>query len=124
MNNYINYKKFMTLQEFHEKALRTDYKDYADFHTGDVSPRLDYGTMGLVTESGKVMDIIKKTKKGLGPLKREAITEELSDVLWYLNLTIDELGISWDELMQACLQKIDTKYPADDPEKTKHIRNT
>lgn len=114
----------MTLQEFHEKALRTDYKDYTDFHTGDVSPRLDYGTMGLVTESGKVMDIIKKTKKGLGPLKREAITEELSDVLWYLNLTIDELGISWDELMQACLQKIDTKYPKDDPEKTKLIRNT
>ena len=113
----------MDLDLFKQAALRTDYASYNDFHTGDASPRLDYATMGLVTESAKILDILKKTKKNIQPLDREKVKEELGDIMWYLNLTLDELGFSFDEILQASLSKIDKKYPKDNPEKTKLIRN-
>ena len=76
-----------------------------------------------MTEAAKVLDIIKKTKKNIQPLDREKVKEELGDIVWYLNLTLDELGFSFDEVFQATLDKIDRKYPKDDQEKTKLIRN-
>jgi NTP pyrophosphatase (non-canonical NTP hydrolase) len=105
----------MDIKEYKDKALRTDYADYSDFHTGDVSARLDYASMGLVTESAKVLDIIKKSKKSLAPLDKDKLKEELGDLLWYLNLTLDELNISFDELMESSLAKIDRKHPEGDP---------
>lgn len=112
----------MDFQIYAQKALRTDYKTYEDFHTGDGSARLDYASMGLVTESAKILDIIKKTKKNLGPLDKEKIQEELGDLLWYLNLTLDELGMTFQDIMIANLEKIERKYPRDDLEKSKLIR--
>lgn len=105
----------MDLKTYTQKALRTDYKDYSDFHSGDASPRLDYATMGLVTESVKVLDLVKKSKKGLSPLYTDKVKEELGDLLWYMNLTLDELGISFEDLMQINLDKIDRKHPEGDP---------
>jgi NTP pyrophosphatase (non-canonical NTP hydrolase) len=104
----------MDIKEYKDKALRTDYADYRDFHTGDVSARLDYASMGLVTESAKVLDIIKKSKKSLAALDKDKLKEELGDLLWYMNLTLDELNISFDELMESSLAKIDRKHPEGD----------
>ncbi len=105
----------MDINEYKNKALRTDYADYSDFHIGDVSARLDYASMGLVTESAKILDIIKKSKKSLNSLDKAKIQEELGDLLWYMNLTLDELNISFDELMQSSIDKIDRKHPEGDP---------
>jgi NTP pyrophosphatase (non-canonical NTP hydrolase) len=105
----------MNLKDYKNQALRTDYADYTDFHTGDVSPRLDYATMGLVTESAKVLDLIKKSKKSLSPLDKDKVKEELGDLLWYVNLTLDELGMSFDEIMENSIAKINRKHPEGDP---------
>ena len=113
----------MDFETYKKQALRTDYKSYSDFHTGDVSARLDYASMGLVTESVKVLDIIKKTKKNLSRLNKEKVIEELGDLVWYLNLTLDELKLSFDEILSASLDKINKKYPKDDTDKTQLIRN-
>ncbi len=112
----------MDINEYGKKALRTDYKDYRDFHSGEVTPRLDYGAMGLVTESSKILDLIKKTKKNLSGLDKAKVTEELGDLLWYLNITIDELGLTFEDVAKNNLEKIDKKYPVNDPEKSKLIR--
>jgi len=112
----------MDINEYKKKALRTDYANYSDFHTGDVSARLDYSTIGLVTESSKILDLIKKSKKSLHPLDKQKIIEELGDLLWYLNLTLDELGISFEDIMEASLDKINKKYPEDDLNVSKLIR--
>ena len=104
----------MDIHDYSKKALRTDYADYSDFHTGDSSARLDYGVIGLVTESAKALDLIKKSKKNLTPLSKEKLIEELEDLLWYLNITIDELGLTFEDLMQNNLQKIERKYPLGD----------
>lgn len=105
----------MTLKDYKAQALRTDYADYTDFHTGASTPRLDYATMGLVTESVKVLDLVKKSKKALSPLDVVKVTEELGDLLWYFNLTLDELGMSFEDVMQASVDKINRKHPEGDP---------
>jgi NTP pyrophosphatase (non-canonical NTP hydrolase) len=105
----------MNLKDYKKQALRTDYADYSDFHTGDASPRLDYASTGLVTESAKVLDLIKKSKKAISPLDKEKVKEELGDLLWYFNLTLDELNISFDEIMENSIAKINRKHPEGDP---------
>ncbi len=112
----------MDINQYKKKALRTDYADYSDFHTGDVSARLDYGAIGLVTESSKILDLIKKSKKSLHPLEKQKVIEELGDLLWYLNLTLDELGLSFEDVMEANLDKISKKYPENDSNVSKLIR--
>jgi NTP pyrophosphatase (non-canonical NTP hydrolase) len=112
----------MDIATYQKLALRTDYADYADFHTGDVTARLDYGVMGLVTESAKVLDLVKKSKKSLAPLQTQAVIEELGDLLWYLNVTLDELQIPFETIMEANLAKITKKYPTDDPKLAGLIR--
>jgi NTP pyrophosphatase (non-canonical NTP hydrolase) len=101
----------MDFETYRQAALRTDYSTYDDYHTGAVSPRLDYATIGLVTEAAKILDIIKKSKKSLKSLDREGLKEELGDLLWYFNLTLDEASLSLTEIMTANLEKIEKKYP-------------
>ncbi|HVX92556.1 MAG TPA: nucleoside triphosphate pyrophosphohydrolase family protein [Candidatus Dojkabacteria bacterium] len=101
----------MDLQEYKKKALSTDHKDYSQFHTGESTARLDYGTIGMATCSAKILNFVKKTKMNAKPLDREAITEELGDLLWYMNLTIDELGITFEDVMKNNIEKISKIYP-------------
>ncbi|QQR93614.1 hypothetical protein IPJ91_00460 [bacterium] len=49
------------------------------------------------------------------------IYKELGDLLWYLNLVLDELEISFEELMEMSIARIDKKYPKSDPEACKDI---
>ncbi len=112
----------MNIEDYKKEALRTDYTDYSDFHTGDSSPRLDYATIGLVTSSAKILNIVKKTKKKLNPLDKNAALEELGDLLWYFNLTLDELGFTFDEVIKNNLDKIKKKYPTGDADVSKMIR--
>lgn len=112
----------MTIDDYKSKALRTDYKNYDDFHTGEATPRLDYASIGLTTSAAIILDLIKKSKKGK-QLNRDKIKEELGDLFWYLNLFLDEFGESFESIMEASIEKIDRKYPKDDPEKTKDIIN-
>lgn len=112
----------MDIHEYSKKALRTDYADYSNFHTGDSSPRLDYGAIGLVTESAKVLDLIKKSKKNINPLAKDKLKEELGDLLWYMNLVINELNLTFTDLMESNLEKIERKYPVNDIELNKLIR--
>jgi NTP pyrophosphatase (non-canonical NTP hydrolase) len=110
------------MQEYSKKALRTDYKTYDDFHTGDATPRLDYAAIGLVTESAKVLDLVKKSKKNLNTLNKEQVIEELGDLLWYMNIALDEMGVSFEDIIQSNLTKIDNKYPVDSVEAQKLVR--
>lgn len=115
-------EKPINLDTYKTQALRTDFRDYGDYHTGDASARLDYGVTGLVTESAKVLDLMKKSKKGLRPLDTKQMEEELGDLLWYMNLTLDELGLTFEDTMRSNIAKIDRKYPNGDTEVAGLIR--
>jgi NTP pyrophosphatase (non-canonical NTP hydrolase) len=69
-----------------------------------------YPTLGLVNEAGEVAGKIKKLfrdKQGrISDEDREALKQELGDVLWYLTQICTELGLTLEEVAEANLVKL------------------
>ncbi|RIH88001.1 nucleoside triphosphate pyrophosphohydrolase family protein [Calidithermus roseus] len=69
-----------------------------------------YPTLGLANEAGEVAGKVKKLfrDKGgqIGEIDREALKQELGDVLWYLAQIATELGLSLQEIAEANLDKL------------------
>lgn len=74
MNNYI------------ELALRTESTQW-----NEPDHRILHAAMGLVTESA---ELLSSTDKG-------NFAEELGDILWYLAIACDAMGITFDETMEC-----------------------
>lgn len=71
---------------------------------------LNYVVLGLGNEAGEVQGKVKKAWRDDEGLitdeKREAILDELGDVLWYLARVADELGVSLDQVAERNLTKL------------------
>ncbi|MFN2104455.1 MAG: nucleoside triphosphate pyrophosphohydrolase family protein [Candidatus Promineifilaceae bacterium] len=69
-----------------------------------------YPTMGLVNEAGEVAGKVKKIFRDRGGEisdgDREALKQELGDVLWYLAQICTELDLSMQEVAEANLVKL------------------
>jgi len=69
-----------------------------------------YPTLGLANEAGEVAGKIKKIFRDKGgeisPADREALKQELGDVLWYLTQICTELDLSLEEVAEANLAKL------------------
>lgn len=69
-----------------------------------------YPTLGLVNEAGEVAGKVKKIfrdKQGvISAEDREALKQELGDVLWYLAQIATEIGVDLDEVANANLSKL------------------
>jgi NTP pyrophosphatase (non-canonical NTP hydrolase) len=69
-----------------------------------------YPTLGLTNEAGEVAGKVKKIFRDKGGLigdeERAALKSELGDVLWYLSQVCTELGISFDEVAEANIEKL------------------
>ncbi len=69
-----------------------------------------YPTLGLANEAGEVAGKIKKIfrdKDGvIGEGEREALKQELGDVLWYLAQICTELDLSLEEVAEANIAKL------------------
>ena len=76
----------------------------------DVNHPIVYPTLGLANEAGEVAGKIKKIfrDKGgvIGEAEREALKQELGDVLWYLAQICTELDLTLEEVAAANLQKL------------------
>lgn len=71
---------------------------------------LVYPTMGLVNEAGEVAGKVKKIfrdRQGeITEADREALKQELGDVLWYLAQICTELDLSLQEVAEANVVKL------------------
>jgi NTP pyrophosphatase (non-canonical NTP hydrolase) len=69
-----------------------------------------YPTLGLANEAGEVAGKVKKLfrdKNGqISEADREALKQELGDVLWYLAQICTELDLSLQEVAEANLTKL------------------
>ncbi len=69
-----------------------------------------YPTLGLINEAGEVAGKIKKLFRDKGGVisaeDRQALKQELGDVLWYLTQICTELGLSLDEVASANIEKL------------------
>ena len=69
-----------------------------------------YPTLGLANEAGEVAGKIKKIfrdKAGvIGDSDRDALKQELGDVLWYLTQICTELDLTLEEVAAANIEKL------------------
>ena len=67
-----------------------------------------YPALGLCGEAGEVADKIKKTIRGDSTLEKVtgSIADELGDVLWYLAILADDLGVPLEDIAYWNVDKL------------------
>lgn len=82
---------------------------YPESGTGSFNA-VSYALLGLGNEAGEVQGKLKKVwRDNAGVLdndKRQAMADELGDVLWYIAAASRELGISMEEIAAGNLAKL------------------
>ena len=95
-----------------ELALRTELKDYelvSKRYTPSVA-RIDHAVRGLATETGELLDMIKKHINYGKEFDRVNAIEEVGDLFWYLAVICDELGVSFEEVQNINVEKLKKRY--------------
>ena len=62
--------------------------------------------LGLNGEAGEIANKLKKHIRKGSAIDREALIDELGDVLWYSALLADELGVSLETVAQLNIEKL------------------
>lgn len=86
--------------------------------------RLLHAAMGLCTESGELLDNLKKHFFYGKPIDRTNLIEEAGDLLWYVAILADVLGMkTFNEIFQRNIAKLKTRYPEKFTEEKAENRN-
>ncbi len=97
----------MDFNEYQKLASRT-----ATFDDNKLDP-LVYLTLGLAGESGEVVEKIKKVYRNdrgkLSAEKKEDLKRELGDVLWYLSQMSRVLGMEFENVAKANVEKLEDR---------------
>lgn len=73
--------------------------------------KLLHAAMGIVTESGELMDAMKKHLIYAKPLDTVNLQEECGDLFWYIALLADTLGFTFEATFQQNYDKLRARYP-------------
>lgn len=76
----------------------------------DKKIRLLHGAIGLVTESGELMDAFKKSIYYGKKLDVVNVKEELGDIMWYFAIFLRELDIKFEDLLDINIEKLRSRY--------------
>ncbi len=75
------------------------------------SRSITVAALGLSGESGEISDRVKKYISQGHPLGIANVLEELGDILWYVALAADYLGVPMEEIAHLNLIKLKKRYP-------------
>lgn len=94
----------MTFDDYQKQALKTAHNDYEPLMEKTI------WAMGVAGEAGEVVEKWKKivAYKG-GTVSDEDLAElakELGDVVWYIAVLAHSLGLSFDDIMQRNVTKL------------------
>ena len=97
----------MTFDEYQSKALTTAVNNY------DPLMQKTIWVMGIAGEAGEVIEKWKKlVAYNEGILKKsdlEDFKKELGDVVWYIAVLADSLGLSFDDVMEVNVKKLEDR---------------
>ncbi len=97
----------MTFDEYQKQALTTAYTDpkYVDTLMDKT-----IWAMGISSEAGEVLEKWKKmVAYNKGDISEDFVKElkkELGDVVWYIAVLANSLGLSFEEVMQLNVEKL------------------
>ena len=104
----------VTPENYVDHAMRTDTPITEELIMRLTDPdfiRLLHAGMGLCTESGEFMDMLKRHLFYGKPLDYVNAREELGDMAWYTALAIDVIRTSIHEVMTVNINKLKLRYP-------------
>lgn len=114
----------MTNKEYIENVMKTDAGPKPASRERIVQNfNLIHACMGICTESGELMDAIKKTTIYGKPLDVVNLIEEMGDLFWYLGLMANELHVSFDTIMGLNIEKLRKRYPNNFTEQDALVRD-
>lgn len=106
----------ISANEYQKKALRTARTD--EFTDREL---LTNGIMGLVGETGELVDLLKKHWYQGHDLDIGHLEKELGDISWYLALTAYAVGAELGSIFLKNIEKLQARYPDGfDSEKSLH----
>ena len=94
----------MNQEEYVKLAQRTS-------NTKVIDDKIINGAMGLVGESAEVLEHIKKWQYQKHPLETGKLIEEAGDVMWYLAELCSGIGITFEDLWEYNIKKLQKRYP-------------
>ncbi|GEL14533.1 nucleoside triphosphate pyrophosphohydrolase family protein [Pediococcus cellicola] len=68
--------------------------------------------LGLASESGQVVDLVKNYTFHGKDLNREELTKEMGDVLWYLSQVAQWADIPFEQVAQENIETLNKRYPS------------
>ncbi|GAB5054654.1 MULTISPECIES: nucleoside triphosphate pyrophosphohydrolase family protein [Pediococcus] len=70
--------------------------------------------LGLASESGQVVDLVKNYTFHGKDLDRDELTKEMGDVLWYLSQVAEWADIPFEQVAQENIETLNQRYPANE----------
>ncbi len=93
--------------------MRMSFNQYQDWTISTaIYPKehaMEYTSLGLANEVGELLGVEKKAiRDGFGPEEYlDKVTKEAGDVLYYLARFLDERGISFSEVVEKNVEKLE-----------------
>lgn len=103
----------MNHSEYTHNVLMTESNDFNAIRSRmqpEQSIRLLHAVMGLATESGELMDALKKHFFYGKPLDFVNLKEEFGDKEWYTALGLDALMSGYEEIWETNINKLRARY--------------
>lgn len=92
------------------KALESPFDISKDVIANPNNLRLLHSAIGICTEAGELLDMLKKVLFAGKQIDRTNAIEEFGDVLWYLVLGLDEIGSNLQEALFINRKKLALRH--------------
>src|SRR5262249_10461812 len=77
--------------------------------------RLNHGAFGIVKEGGELLRVVERLIYYGKPYSdeelRAAVADEVGDVMWYVALTLNAVGLRLSDVMEGNVRKLVVRYP-------------
>lgn len=103
----------MKPSEYIEATRVTDHKTYQEVQnrlSEELNAKLFHYLVGIATESGELLDAIKKSIIYGKKLDLVNLKEEIGDCCWYIARLLDTLDFTFEEVMDVNIAKLKARY--------------
>ena len=101
----------LTYEQLAARSEATDAKSQIKRMAVANTMRLLHASMGLTTEVGEFADALKRHIYYGQPVDVPNLIEEMGDIFWYLATAANTIGVSFNEIQQANIDKLRIRYP-------------
>jgi len=94
-----------------KRTENTDFSNMKDRLDSYDLLRLLHSSIGVSTEAGEFLDMIKKHLFYGSELDLVNIEEEIGDILYYCAISLDVVGVDFKDVMEKNIAKLEARYP-------------